>query len=59
MNYNRAKEISKSPIMADVTYNGSNVYIEQVNETKMAASIHLLNDPSRSMEVPVDSLIEH
>ncbi len=59
MNNQRAKEIASSPVMANVTYNGSQIYIEKVNEANYTASIHFLNQPENRVEVPVASLIEH
>ncbi|MCT4542745.1 MAG: H-type small acid-soluble spore protein [Vallitalea sp.] len=59
MNKQRAKEIATSLIMANVTYNGDRVYIEQVNDNKDTASIHLINQPGNSLEVSLNNLIEH
>ncbi|CAH2214929.1 H-type small acid-soluble spore protein [Tepidibacter aestuarii] len=59
MNNQRAKEIASSPIMANVTYNGSQIYIESVNENNDSASIHFLNQREKSQEVPLSSLTEH
>ncbi|MCT4597276.1 MAG: H-type small acid-soluble spore protein [Vallitalea sp.] len=59
MDTQRAKEISTSLKMANVTYNGSNIYIEQVNDYKNSASIHFLNNPQSSQEVSLNDLIEH
>lgn len=58
MNNQRAKEIASSSIMANVTYNGSQIYIESVNETNNTASIHFLNQPENRQEVSLNSLIE-
>lgn len=59
MNKERAKEISSSSSMFTVTYNGTPVYIESVNESTETASIHFLNQPKKSREVSLDTLIEH
>lgn len=58
MDKQRAREIASSPVMANVTYNGSQIYIEAVNENKDAASIHLLDQPQNSQEVLLVSLVE-
>lgn len=59
MDKQRAKDISLSLEMANVTYNGSNVYIEQVNANNNSASIHFLNKPQNSQEVSLNDLVEH
>jgi small acid-soluble spore protein H (minor) len=59
MDKTRAQEIAASPVMADVTYNGTRIYIEAVNATKNTASIHPLNERNNSQEVSLTSLIEH
>lgn len=58
MNSKRATEISHSPEMIDVTYNGDPVYIEFVNNTKETASVHRLSQPQNSQEVSVTQLEE-
>jgi small acid-soluble spore protein H (minor) len=55
----RAREIATSSIMANVTYNGTRVYIESVNENTGTAYIHPLNQPNNRQEVPITSLVEH
>lgn len=55
----RAKEIASSPVMANVTYDRSQVYIETVNEKDNTATIHFLNQPQNKKEVPLNNLIEH
>lgn len=59
MEKQRAKEISTSPIMANVTYNGQSIYIENVDNHNGTAQIYSLNQPDNKKEVPVDNLIEH
>lgn len=59
MDKRRAEEIASSPVMANVTYNGTPIYIENVIENKASANIHPLNQPGYRQEVPVTSLIEH
>lgn len=58
MDKNRAKDIASSPVMANVTYNGTKIYIENVNEDKGTAMIHPLNQPDNRQEVPLTSLVE-
>jgi len=59
MNKRRAKEIASSPIMADVTYNGTPIYIESVNDATDTAYIHPLNQSKNRLEVSLDPLTEH
>lgn len=54
----RAVEIAASPNMANVTYNGTPIYIEGVNERKGIANIHPLNKPDKAQVVPLNELIE-
>lgn len=58
MDKRRAKEIASSPIMANVTYNGTPIYIESVNDNKETANIHALNQPKNTQEVPLTTLVE-
>lgn len=58
MNRSRALEIASSGEMADVTYNGRQVYIESVHPTKDAASIHFMDQPNYSQEVHLTQLVE-
>lgn len=55
----RAKEIASSPIMANVTYNGTSIYIESVNDNKGTAKIYPLNQPKNAQEVSLTNLMEH
>ncbi len=59
MDKNRAKEIASSPVMANVTYNGQPVYIENINENNHSANIHMLYQPENKQEVSLSSLFEH
>ncbi|MDD3704526.1 MAG: H-type small acid-soluble spore protein [Clostridiaceae bacterium] len=59
MDRRRAKAITASSIMTHVTYNGVPIYIENVDEKTGIANIHHLEQPSRKMEVPITSLVEH
>ncbi|WP_141432107.1 small acid-soluble spore protein H [Bacillus sp. 03113] len=58
MNKQRAKEIASSPIMANVTYNGIPIYIQNVDEKNETAQIYPLNQPDQEQEVSLESLIE-
>ncbi len=58
MDKNRAKEIAASPEMMNVSYDGRSIYIEDINPTKDAASIHFLDQPGNSREVPLTQLVE-
>lgn len=58
MDKRRAKEIASSPIMTNVTYNGTPIYIESVNDNKETANIHVLNQPKNAQEVPLTTLVE-
>ncbi|WP_284646626.1 H-type small acid-soluble spore protein [Paenibacillus silviterrae] len=59
MNIQRAKEISESPVMANVTWDGSAIYIQHVDETTEMVRIYPLNQPEHEQEVPVRALVEH
>ncbi|WP_374017020.1 H-type small acid-soluble spore protein [Paenibacillus thiaminolyticus] len=58
MNTQRAIEISASPVMVDVTYQGEPVYIQHVNEEDGIARIYPLNNPEEERDVPVNMLSE-
>ena len=58
MNSQRAKEIAASPVMSNVTYNGTPIYIQQVNEADETARIYPLDQPENEQEVSLDSLKE-
>lgn len=59
MDTRRAEEIVSSPVMIDVTYNGSKIYMEKVNETRNSCVIHYLNNPDEKLNVPLTNLVEH
>jgi small acid-soluble spore protein H (minor) len=59
MNTQRAKEIAESPVMANVTYNGSRIYIQNVDDSIEVARIYPLEDPEAEKEVAIKDLIEH
>jgi small acid-soluble spore protein H (minor) len=58
MNIQRAKEISISPVMANVTYNGVPIFIQHVDEMNETARIYPFNQPENEQEVPLNSLNE-
>ncbi|NLP33806.1 MAG: H-type small acid-soluble spore protein [Clostridiales bacterium] len=58
MDRKRASEIISSLEMANVTHNGRQVYIEGINPVKDRASIHYLDQPHYSHEVPLTHLVE-
>ncbi|OEH93271.1 H-type small acid-soluble spore protein [Bacillus solimangrovi] len=58
MNIQRAKEIVESPETIEVLYNGTKIYIQNVDEKKDTARIFPLDQPSNETEVNVDQLIE-
>lgn len=59
MNAKRAQEIANSPIMANVTYNGERIYIQQVDEQNNTAKIYPLDNPNQKQTVSVENLVEH
>jgi small acid-soluble spore protein H (minor) len=58
MNNQRAQEIAASPIMANVSYQGVPVYIQNVDEQNETARIYPLDQPENEQSVPLTSLIE-
>jgi small acid-soluble spore protein H (minor) len=58
MNVQRAQEIASSPTMANVSYNGTPIYIEHVDEQVGVATIHPLDEPNSKQSISVDSLEE-
>ncbi|MCM3293447.1 small acid-soluble spore protein H [Paenibacillus sp. MER 180] len=59
MNAQRAQEIAGSPMLANVTYNGRQVYIQHVDSDNESARIYPLDDPEQEQDVPLANLIEH
>lgn len=59
MEMQRAKEIVVSPVMIDVTYNGTRIYIQSVDERQETARIFPLGQPEREQDVPLQTLDEH
>jgi small acid-soluble spore protein H (minor) len=58
MDSQRAQEIALSATMANVTYNGQNIYIEHVDQQNGTATIHPLDNPNEKQSVSVSSLNE-
>lgn len=58
MDAKRAQEISSSPIMANVSYNGDKVYIEHVDQNNGLATIHPLDNPTTKQSISVAELKE-
>lgn len=59
MQSQRAKEISNSPVMANVTCDGIPIYIQHVDEKNETARIYPLDQPDNEREVSVANLVEH
>jgi len=59
MDLKRAKEIIASPVMMDVTYNGTPIYIESITGDNTTAYVHPLNQPNKRQKADIISLIEH
>lgn len=58
MKIERASKIATLPDMVNVTYNGSPVYIEKVNEINNTAYVHLLSKPEDQIKVLIANLKE-
>lgn len=58
INLQRAQEISSSPNMVNVSYNGQSIYIEHVDQQNGTATIHTLDEPNNKQSVSVSSLHE-
>lgn len=58
MDAQRAQEISASTNMANVMYNGKQIYIEHVDQDKRMATIHPLDNPNQKENVSVTNLME-
>jgi len=55
----RAKEISESPVMCNVTCNGIPIYIQSVDLKNEMCRIYPLDQPRNERDVHVSSLDEH
>ncbi|WP_091164640.1 H-type small acid-soluble spore protein [Paenibacillus sp. 1_12] len=58
MNTQRAQEIIASPTMINVTYQGAQIYIQNVDEHTEMARIYTLDEPEKECTVPLHSLSE-
>lgn len=58
VNVGRAKEIVESADMVHVTYEGTPVIIQHVDEKTKMARIYSRKDPEHEQDVPVLNLIE-
>ncbi|MCU6793685.1 MULTISPECIES: H-type small acid-soluble spore protein [Paenibacillus] len=58
MNIQRAQEIIASPTMVNVTYQGDQIYIQNVDEQTEMARIYTLDEPEKECTVPLHNLIE-
>ncbi|EKQ57525.1 MULTISPECIES: H-type small acid-soluble spore protein [unclassified Clostridium] len=58
MDKERAQEIFSSPNMINVTYHGTPIYIESINNNAGTANIHFLNNPKNTEEVLITNLQE-
>lgn len=59
MNASRAQEIITSKDKIQVTYQGQSVWLEGVDQSSNTARVHPEGDPSNSMTVAVDKLLEN
>ncbi len=55
----RAKQIADSPVMANVTYNDTAVYIQHVSEENDTVRIYPLGQPENEQNVSVSQLVEN
>ena len=58
INIQRAQEIIDSPVMVTVTYQGAQIYIQNVDEHNEMARIYPLGQPENEQTVPLHSLNE-
>lgn len=58
MNVGRAKEILESADIINVTYDGTPVIIQHIDETTKMARIYSRKNPEEERDVPVLNLIE-
>lgn len=58
MDKQRAKEILSSTDMINVTYNGTPVYINSINDSNETASIHPIDQTNDVQEVSLNNLLE-
>jgi small acid-soluble spore protein H (minor) len=58
MDAKRAREIAASPVMKNVTLDGTPVYIESIPDDNATAWVHPLNQPGNRRRVNLMNLIE-
>lgn len=58
MDIKRAQEIVTSQAMIPVSYNGTPIYINSINNNTETANIHPLNQPNKNQDVSVSNLTE-
>ncbi|MCT2343863.1 H-type small acid-soluble spore protein [Niallia taxi] len=58
MNVGRAIEIMNAGEIVHVSYNGEQIFIQNVNEDTKTARIYTKNNPEQELEVDVLQLIE-
>lgn len=58
MEKHRAKEVSESPVMANVSHNGTPIYIQHVDESRENARVFPLDHPEQEQDVPLRELKE-
>jgi small acid-soluble spore protein H (minor) len=58
INIQRAQEIIDSPVMVNVTYQGTQIYIQNIDEHNEMARIYPLDQPENEQTVPLHSLSE-
>ncbi|MBU8877531.1 H-type small acid-soluble spore protein [Bacillus sp. FJAT-29790] len=58
MDVNRVKQILSSPAEIDVKYNGTSVWIDQLNEDGRTATVHLRGPLEERSNVEISELEE-
>lgn len=58
MDAQRAREIANSPVMAHVTYQGTPIYIQNVEEENGTARVYPLAEPENERDVYLSDLNE-
>ncbi|MFD4819087.1 H-type small acid-soluble spore protein [Peribacillus butanolivorans] len=58
MNVNRVKQILSSPSDIEVRYNGTSVWIDNINEDGRTATVHLRGPLEERSEVEIEELKE-
>lgn len=58
MDQTRAKDITSSLEMVDVTYHGEKIYIQTIDLEKNTARVHPLEESELVQEVLIDELLE-